>query len=1001
VYQRQTRVWLLLLLIVTVLFSGGALVVKYRLELLRSTVEARIESRTGAEFQVGAVEVNGLRGLRIEAFEAYLQAEMGPTIRLSAPRAEVDLDILDLFSGRVTIDRIQLDGATALASRPREGTWFSNGPLDVSGLSEPLSATPFRIVGTGCTLSVENVVGDTRLMFGDLELDVSRLSGANQIDIRIAGNLGADASKRIKIRGEFTSFEDFDLAMECAGITAEDVNVFLPASQRLVEKGRACPNLRVTGYPNRTLIVWLDAPFQEVALNDEIEFLQPETGTLMALASYNLDTSIASLTTAKIRSIQADGREVAGTVDGEISFAADVPEFDLHVESQDLLALPHLDALIHEHLSDYGSLELAAEAPCAVELFVRGTSESPEVSGFATVKAGEITLPSPEGNLPSGRLKVETVEVRFASGAERPEGTLNVADGVLEYEDLGVRAERISGAVRLADGALVCDPLSATITGNPFVGSFRYEWDTGSARFELSGEVADVEKMPFMESAEDLTLAGPVNVRCRGSLSGEQYVFEGEFDGTQAQIGFEWWFRKPPGIAAYGKGIEVRVTPRESIDVTGALVVGSTPIDFAGHVVYARDKWLLSSVRCDSGRVDVPALGKCMNVPYMIAGGTGTDVHFLWERKDDREDATVFSIVGRVDDAIMTPNGGMTPLHGRGIDVSVRSSTIGEERTGEVVLAAEQAYMPPFGDVWFLPLNAQAESSEEGAEEDRSWSFSLSAATIDVPPWQGTEFVGQAYDNPTESGLSAFSAEIVGGGSLKGRYRSVGEQNVYALAAEWNEIPCHYLIKHLRYDDILEGTTTGRVDYSVDRDDPGTLRGDGRFTVRNGQFSADFLLAQFGQQLENDINALPPSLRFRKLEVEVGLEGDRVRTPRLFLDSEGIDVSGAGEYVRDGDLDYQVRLKISPETTQKIPLLREAFNVEGHRLAQQDVELAFRISGPTFDPRGELAEMPPLGVTLVSGALEVTSEALKVIDMPRRILVDLLKTGTGVVSATR
>lgn len=249
--------------------------------------------------------------------------------------------------------------------------------------------------------------------------------------------------------------------------------------------------------------------------------------------------------------------------------------------------------------------------------------------------------------------------------------------------------------------------------------------------------------------------------------------------------------------------------------------------------------------------------------------------------------------------------------------------------------------------------------------------------------------------------MTQFAASLDGGGTIEGSYRNVRADNLYELDTRWKDISSTYLIEHLKYSNVLTGISSGHVSYSMDRDDPSTLKGEGAFDVRNGQFSADFLLAQFEEQFENDMAALPPSLRFRRLSADVGLAGDRVRTPRLELDSEGLSIKGAGHFVRDGDMDYNLSVSISPDTAEKIPVLKDGFNIQGLRLAQQNIDLAFHVTGPTFGPQGELAELPPVGVTLVSGALELTSEAFRVIDAPRRILVDLLRTGTGVVAATK
>jgi hypothetical protein len=81
----------------------------------------------------------------------------------------------------------------------------------------------------------------------------------------------------------------------------------------------------------------------------------------------------------------------------------------------------------------------------------------------------------------------------------------------------------------------------------------------------------------------------------------------------------------------------------------------------------------------------------------------------------------------------------------------------------------------------------------------------------------------------------------------------------------------------------------------------------------------------------------------------------------------------------------------------QIPILRASFNVEGHRLTQNQIELVFHVKGPAFNPSSRVKGLPPVGVTLVSGAAELTSEAFKVIDIPRQILMDLFRIGGGIV----
>jgi hypothetical protein len=48
-----------------------------------------------------------------------------------------------------------------------------------------------------------------------------------------------------------------------------------------------------------------------------------------------------------------------------------------------------------------------------------------------------------------------------------------------------------------------------------------------------------------------------------------------------------------------------------------------------------------------------------------------------------------------------------------------------------------------------------------------------------------------------------------------------------------------------------------------------------------------------------------------------------------------------------------------------------------------------------------LAGLPSPSITLVSGALETTSEVVQVLDLPRKILLDVFKIGAGIVGARK
>ncbi|HEO70358.1 MAG TPA: hypothetical protein ENN80_03780, partial [Candidatus Hydrogenedentes bacterium] len=802
-------------------------------------------------------------------------------------------------------------------ARSLEEEWLVEKWLDSASESDLLADVPFRLSGSGGTLEVKNVVGDTHLYLDAFSFDMARLSGAPSIAARLTGLLGGSAGKCVDARLEYSSLEDFDLRIECDNITAEDVNVFLPARERLIESGTASPRVRITGYPGKAMVLWLETPFHDLVVRDQPDFLGANTGSLKALAGYDLETHIVSLTTAK-----ADTGRLAGVLDGTVSFAESVPSFDLKIEADHLPESVVLDALLEGDAAQEYGLDLSLKPPCKALVRLRGTSESPVVTAVLNVSAGEIMLHGTQ-DIPKGRIEFGEVEVAWDSEGRKPAGVFRIVDGSLEHEATGLRAERIAGLLDLTEGRLTCDPINALVTDRPFVGSFSYGLDTSEVEFTVNGDLVQLEHTVFSRDLEKLRIEGSAMIRCAGRKSNGRYVLDGEIDATQARIAYDWWFDKPAGIGATAQRLHIEMVPHEVLDISAGVVLSSSPFVMEGHAVHDAGGWVVETFECTSDRLDVAAGGRCLRIPYTLSGGYGENVRLAWQRVEGAEDAWTLSGQGVFDRVACFPEASERPLRCTDLDVSVVLST-GAECTGRAVLKAKEGRVPPFGETWFLPLR----STPSGEVQERTWTYDLSAEQLEAPPWKGTDFIGIGYRDAHVSGLTHFEASVEGGGRIEGSYHGVKADNAYDMQARWTGVPARYFVEHIGYPDVLRGESTGSVDYSLDRDDPGTLKGKGSFKVAEGRFSADFLLAQFQEHLENDVASLPPSLRFSRFEADVALERDRVETPRIELVSEGISMTGAGHFIRDGDMDYTLHLSVTPEAAQRIEALSEVLNVE-------------------------------------------------------------------------
>lgn len=735
-YNRGVRIGLLVLLIATVSFAGGALFVKYKLELLRTTVELRAESRTGARLQVGSVQVNGLRGLRVDNFEAVLDT-MGPMLRMSVPVALVDIDIIDLLSGEVTVDCVRLDNAIVSIARPPDGEWFTTETLAYREASSFLGAIPFRVIGKDGTLDIQNVVGATRVGLDDFQFDFSRLSGSSDIAAKLSAELDGMGDKEVEVNLRFTSLEDFDLRIQCASITADDINVLLPASQRLVETGMIRPSVRVTGYPNRTLVLSCEAQFANMTIRDQPSFLKPATGDLTALASYNIAEGVLSLTAAKAKTSQ-----LAGALEGWISLAEELPSFDLRLGASQFPVLAVLNSALQGQVADRAILDLELHEACEVEVRLQGTSETPQISGEISVNAGTLAFTPKKPYHPRGALELGLMKVSWSSESSSPAGMFNVSGGTLEHGRSGFRADKISGVVNLKEGKMVCDPFNAEITGNPFVGRLGYDVATGRGELVLDGKINGLEKTLLAEAHKDVIVSGAVDLNCRIANKGEGYVLDGEFDATQAQLDYRWWFRKPLGIGATATKVHAEWIPRKALTFSGDLSVMSSPVAVTGSAVWTDGAWRVDSLDSHSEAVELAALDKCLRIPYSITGGTGTQAHYSWRRHEGTDRGAHIELRGLVDEAKLTPADSEIPLHFKGLNIDVRMETGTGQRTGKMVLAVDSGRMPPFGSPWFIPLNTDPEMQKKYPDAGWNWTYDLSAPSLKIPPLEGIEFQG-------------------------------------------------------------------------------------------------------------------------------------------------------------------------------------------------------------------------------------------------------------------
>lgn len=992
------RAGLAVLLVLACGAAAGALFVKLKLQDFGGLIQAHIEARTGAQIRAQAVDFHGLRGLRIDGFQAELETGNGVSIQAEVPSAHVQVDVLELLFGRLDVRRVHLEGARVRIHRPEGAPWLNDaggGPADGGGLAGLPIPDAMRLTGNGCRIEVHGVAGDAGLLLDDLDFDLVRLAGARDLRGHVQGALHGDRAKRMQAHLRFAAPDDFDLQLQSSGLAASDVNAFAPGAEPLIREGLASGALRVTGYPGSQYLLSLHAPFENVSVRDQPPFIPPLTGRLSVLAAYDGANQRLTLNSASI-----EGKDIAGRVDGVIGFAGPSPALDLRLEADTLPVETLIAGAVREQLAEFGSAELALLDTYEVRIKVKGEAADPEIAIEVFSAAAEFAFAASDARLPSGKLDLGLARLVWRPGDGMPQGSLNITGGEIRHAEHGLHIQALSGILNFERDALAIEPLRGTVAGATFAGRGRYDIPANQLAFEAAGPLANLENTALADLIPDTDVAGAVNLRVTGTAAPERFNFDLALDVTQLEISHNWWLHKPAGIGASVKGLNIEILPGRAMSIAGVLEAGTSRATATAQLANDGGQWRLQSVRARSDHIDVVTLGQILRLPYTLTGGSGRNAEFEWTAAPGIPGGNITRLSGALDKVSAWPDGGLNPFEFEDTTLEVTWDNSKPDRSGHIRIETANAALPPFGDVWFLDLNQDPELRERFPDEPRDWTYDLKAEAVKAPPWEGTQFTGAAYSGDDGAGLHHFHAQV-GAGELEGSYGVTRPDNVSTTSLRWRAVPAIYFIEHLEWPRVLSGMAYGSIDFTLDLDDPGTLEGAGAFRVEDGQFSSDYLLAQFDGQIISDVASIPHALRFNELRTGLELQGDIVRTPGLTLLADAWRMEAEGKFIVDGDLDYDLRLAINPETARQIPQIRDYFSVEGHRLTQNDIELAFRVTGPIFNPASAVTQLPPLGVTLVSGAFELTSEAIRVIDLPRQILIDLFKIGGGIVAQPR
>lgn len=1009
---------------VGILCAVGALFLKYRLEHARVFSINALSGRAGIEFRFDSLSTEGVRTLHVKGLHASAPLPGGGKASLEADAVQVHLSLPDMLRGRFAVGEASIQGGRLLLEQVQlSGKGRTRKDPGSPGVQLPSFKWPsFSISGSDCLVELRSVALRQPVTVDGLSFKLSNQSEGNLLTGDVQARVSYEGgSADVVLSGRYRQQESIDADLEISGVNAAGIRSIVPLPEGIDGSARCA--IHAWGNPDRQMLADVEV---EISGMDYPGLPVPVENVDMAVkGSLRWD---APSNTVTVLACDAQSPLAKVALDGTVDLGQDPPVADLKAVIAGLPVDTLLDRQLPEAVRKLGDLEITLPQDPKISLDVKGPLRAPVLAAHVLAPGIEVVFKPADKKLPKGNLTLANAEFTWEKSAGLPAGTANITNGSVVSAAYGVEAGQIMGAIALDATGISVQPLTAVVSGKALSGAVRYEFADGTLTADLTGTLTAIEKTPLHHVTKDLWIGGDIGFDVHALYArGGRLDLKGSADVTRGMVAFEWWLRKPVGVGAAIEELNLTIVPGKTLEVTGEAFIEDTRLLALFQYVRRQDKWRSKHIRLDIPQLEVNSAGKCINIPYTATGGVCKDGFYESNSTGKNLEDKVDTLGGVFDRVSFLPDNGASPLTCRDAKVSVTLSNIhSETRTAELVVHAAEAEVPPFGETWLLPLGSDDPEytdelglkyfEEEAAEKSKSaskagdgtsddarvWTFKLSGDTITAPPWEGRNFTAELLIDKGKTEFRSCRAEV-GNGHVEGSYVHEKASNMATLKATGESVPAKYVIRHLALPEILEGNITGNVSYTLDQDDPRTtMRSEGSFTIKEGHFLADPLRETFKHAFSDTFAALhPAALQFETATSDVRIEGDHIYTDNLVIQLPGMKITGDGVWVMEGDMDYNVNIAVTPDMAEQLPILRDSFNVEGFRMTQRDIELGFHITGPTSGPTGELAGLPPVGVTLVSGAAEMTGEAMKLLDTPRQMLFSIFRIGGGILGATR
>ncbi len=992
---------LLLLLLLAAACAVGALFLKYRMEHVRSFSASAVRARVGMDFGIEALHTEGLRTLRADGLRMAMPVPGLGHVALSVDTLQVTLSLPDLIFGQAVAGRASVTGGRLVVEA--DARTDTRTELPRTGAIRPerlLAALPaLAVVGNDCVVEWHASPDTPPVVFEDISFDFSNRTDTRETSLALTAvpKTGEDTGA-LSIAASYRLPDMLDITVALDDITTAHLAPFMEVPASL--EGHVSGRVHAFGMLENKVVTEATVTVRDATIPGVPEDFERLGGEIRALVQWD---AVANRLALLQGTVTTDYFEVTARGDLDLSQQPVVLDATATVGAVAFEEL--MVALLPEELNRHGTLEVDVAPGAEATVRAWGPLDDLETEAHCFVPSMTLAFAPSDTTMPKGSARIEKARFIWDDFSKMPRGTANVVDGGVHAEAFNVSVDALAGVVVLDDAGVSLRPITARADGKPWSGVITYKMEKGELHFDVNGALTGIEETPLYNITDKLWLGGDIAVHGKGIYGPDGRLrLNASADVTRGMVQFEWWLRKPVGVGASIHHIEVDMIPGRTLDVQGEASIEDTRIQAKLEYIHTGERFQSQHIRVDIPHLEINSAGKCIQIPYTVLGTVCRDGYYESNPAGDNIEDSIAVIGGYFEEVFFWPEGGENPLVCRDAEVKVTLTDIENvERSAKLEVHVGDAHVPPFGDDWLLHIGpTDPEYIEQFPSEPQPWTYKLSADRLAVPPWEGNNFSAEVFSDEQETRFNFFRADV-GNGRIEGKHRHTKEDNLMRIEARWDGIPAKYLIRHLELPEILVGEITGDVAYQVEQDAPETtLDAKGQFTVVDGHFIPEQLALMFADTLGSSFIALhPDALRFKEMSSQVRIEGDHIHTSDVVIDSAGMRITGNGVWVTEGDLDYRVDLAVKPDLAEQIPILRDNFNVQGFRMTQQDIELGFHLTGPTVQPTGELAGLPPIGVTIVSGAAEMTGEAIRLLDTPRQMFMSIFRIGGGILGATR